>query len=774
MSSNKTYLPHFQRTMHARDLPMLARHIRSPNTSGLQRKSRRDGDMPSSIVDIVLSSPPLIDFRGKTAVYSDHSRLEILRGVYIFSVWCRLQSLRSGARRQVVLFISLQLLHNPFLVCTTMQFHLNGCKGSGDPLKLQFEGKVEPDFQTSLPEDIDVLVVGAGPAGQLLGAQLAQFPNIKTRIIEPKPGRLEQGQADGLQCRTVEIFEAFGFSERVLKEAYWVNETTFWSPTEDGKGLRRTGRIRDTEEGLSEMPHVILNQARLHDLWLDAMKWSPTRLEPSYNRQLKELTIPDDQTKPIVVTVEKVGPNGVSQLEMVRAKYVVGCDGSRSAVRRSLGLEMKGDFANQAWGVLDALVETDFPDLRLKTAIHSANEGSVLIIPREGGYLARFYIELEKLQRDERISSKNVTSKMVIDRAKRIFKPYKFEVRHIAYWSVYEVGQRLTDHFDDVPKSEREQRNPRVFIAGDACHTHSAKAGQGMNVSMNDSYNLGWKLAAVLHGVAQPQLLHTYSEERQAIAKVLIDFDREISKMFAAKPKNKGDSNDGDTVDPAVFQDYFTRQGRFMAGVETRYLPGLLTTSDTSHQDLATDFEIGTRFHSCPVLRLADAKPVQLGHVMDADGRWRIVLFGDNMHDPTDPSSPLAKSCDFLRNKLLPKYTPANADIDSVIDVRGVLPQSRKSVNISDLPEVLLPHKGKYGIQDYEKVFTDEESYGFGFGDIYRKRGVNKEKGCIIVVRPDQYISAVLPLEEKAHDMMEEFFDGFMRPQEVSNGVNGH
>ena len=655
-----------------------------------------------------------------------------------------------------------------------MQFHLNGFKGSDDPLKVQFEGEVEPNFQSSLPDDVDVLIIGAGPAGQLLGAQLARFPNITTRIIESKPGPLLQGQADGLQCRTIEIFEAFGFSEKVLKEAYWVNETTFWSPTEDGKGLRRSGRVRDTEDGLSEMPHVILNQARLHGLWLDAMKWSPTRLEPSYSRQMMDLKIPRDKHERVEVTLERLDDEYKGQKEKIRARYVVGCDGSRSGVRSSLGLEMKGDFANQAWGVMDALVVTDFPDLRLKTAIHSANDGSILIIPREGGYLARFYIELDKLQHDERIARKHITADIIIDRAQRIFKPYKFDVRHIAYWSVYEVGQRLTDHFDNVPKSQRHERDPQVFITGDACHTHSAKAGQGMNVSMNDSFNLGWKLAAVLHGIADPKLLHTYSEERQAIAKLLIDFDREFSSMFAAKPKSKADANDKDVIDPAVFQEYFTRQGRFMAGVETRYEPGLLTTKDTSYQNLATGFQIGTRFYSCQVLRLADAKPIHLGHVMEADGRWRIVLFGDNMHNPTDPSSPIARTCKFLLSKLIPKYTPPTADIDSVIDVRAVLQQSRLSINITDLPELLLPHKGKFGIQDYEKVFTDEESYGFGFGEIYKNRGINREKGCIIVVRPDQYISTVLPLADETIGVMEHFFDGFMKEQRVVEGVNGH
>ncbi|KAK4540739.1 hypothetical protein LTR36_008954 [Oleoguttula mirabilis] len=652
-----------------------------------------------------------------------------------------------------------------------MQFHLNGFKGSSDPLKLQFEGEQEPDFQSSLPEEVDVLIIGAGPAGQLLGAQLARFPNITTRIIESKSARLEQGQADGLQCRTLEIFEAFGFSERVLKEAYWVNETTFWSPTEDGKGLRRTGRIRDTEEGLSEFPHVILNQARLHDLWLDAMKWSPTRLEPSYSRTMQDMTIPKDGG-PVEVIIDRLDEAHKGETERIKAKYVIGCDGARSGVRRALGLEMKGDFANQAWGVMDALVVTDFPDLRLKTAIHSASEGSILIIPREGGYLARFYIELDKLKQDERIASKKVTAEVLIDRAQRIFSPFKFEVRHIAYWSVYEVGQRLTDHFDDVPKAEREQRSPRVFIAGDACHTHSAKAGQGMNVSMNDTYNLGWKLAAVLHGLADPKLLHTYTEERQDIAQLLIDFDREIARLFAAKPKGTAGVDDKDAIDPAVFQDYFTRQGRFMAGVETRYKPGMLTSGDTSYQHLAKGYQIGMRFQSVQVLRLADAKPVHLGHVMDADGRWRIVLFGDRS-DPTSPSSPIAKTCDFLFKHLLPQYTPPQADIDSVIDVRAVFQQARKDISISELPEILLPHKGKFGIQDYEKAFTDEESYGFGFGEIYNKREIDREEGALVVVRPDQYVSAVLPLGEAAHGVLEGFFDGFMKPQHRTKRTNG-
>lgn len=120
------------------------------------------------------------------------------------------------------------------------------------------------------------------------------------------------------------------------------------------------------------------------------------------------------------------------------------------------------------------------------------------------------------------------------------------------------IGQRLCDKFDDVPLEEVGSRVPHVFIAGDACHTHSPKAGQGMNVSMRDTFNLGWKLVSVLQGKAAPAILDTYTTERQTVAKELIDFDRTFARMFSAPPKGSPEDQ-GDGVDPKKFQEYFIR-----------------------------------------------------------------------------------------------------------------------------------------------------------------------------------------------------------------------
>jgi len=621
-----------------------------------------------------------------------------------------------------------------------VQFHLNGFR-AGDPAVVDDAGVFAPE----LPDEMDVLIVGCGPAGLTLAAQLAVFPGIVTRIVEQKAGPLLVGQADGIACRTMEMFQAFGFADRVMKEAYWVNETSFWRPDGAARGrITRSGRIQDTEDGLSEFPHVILNQARVHDFYLEVMRHAATRLTPDYGWRVVDVRVARAGTHPVTVSLERV--EGGERRE-VRAKYVVGCDGARSAVRRALGLALTGDSANQAWGVMDVLAVTDFPDIRMKAAIHSAAEGSVLIIPREGGYMVRLYIELDKLGESERIASRNVTADYLVAAAQRILRPYTLAVKEIAWWSVYDIGQRLCDRFDDATG----EAGPRVFIAGDACHTHSPKAGQGMNVSMQDGFNLGWKLAAVLRGVSGEELLRSYSDERQAIAHELIEFDRVFAKMFSAPPKDPDDpASEG--VDPQEFQQYFVQQGRFTAGTATRYRASAICGGD-EHQSLATGFVVGMRFHSAPVVRLADAKPMQLGHVIKADGRWRVFAFagaGDGVAGlcgffGDDPRSPLRR------------HRPAGSDIDAVIDVRAVFQQGHRELSIGDMPALLRPAKGRYGLIDYEKVFCADARPG---QDIFEMRGIDRARGCIVVVRPDQYVALVAPLT--AHEALAGFFAGVM------------
>jgi phenol 2-monooxygenase len=636
-----------------------------------------------------------------------------------------------------------------------MQFHLNGFR-PGDPHVCAREAAAPAS--DSLAGDVDVLIVGCGPAGLTLAAQLAAFPDIRTAIVEQKDGPLTLGQADGIACRTMEMFEAFGFVERVLKEAYWVNETVFWKPDEQQRDrIARSGRIQDTEDGLSEFPHVILNQARVHDFYLDAMRNAPAGLEPAYSRRLLDLTPGASPEDPVTARLARLDPGHDGEVEIVRARYVVGCDGARSQVRAALGMALRGDSANQAWGVMDVLAVTDFPDVRLKAVVHSANEGNILIIPREGGYLVRLYIELDKLAADERIASRSITPEHLIAAAQRILHPYTLAVKAVAWWSVYEIGQRLCDQFDDRPQDAGDDKPPRIFIAGDACHTHSPKAGQGMNVSMQDGFNLGWKLASAVRGRAAPALLRTYSDERRTVAKDLIDFDREFARMFSAPPKDPDDPQ-STGVDPAEFQRYFVQQGRFTAGTAVVYHASLIQ-AEPRWQSLATGFAIGMRFHSAPVIRLADARPVQLGHAVKADGRWRLFAFA-GAGEPFEPGSPIRTLCDFLagspRSPVV-RYTRPGEDIDAVIDVRAIFQQGCRALAAEAAPALLQPAKGRLGLRDYEKMFCPDPHGG---QDIFDLRGIDRAQGCVVVVRPDQFVAHILPLD--AHAELADFFDRFM------------
>lgn len=627
-----------------------------------------------------------------------------------------------------------------------MQFHHHGYV-SGDP-RVKPAAGVGVNRPADLPDEVDVLIVGTGPAGMLAAAQLSQFPNITTRIIERRPGRLAIGQADGIQARSVETFQAFGFAERITAEAYRITEMAFWKPDPaDHTRIVRAARAVDDEMGISEFPHLIVNQARVLDYFAEYAANSPSRLTPDYGYEFRGLEVGEGEY-PVTVTLAHASGAEEGKERVVRAKYVIGADGARSKVREAIGCHLAGDAANHAWGVMDVLAVTDFPDIRTKCAIQG-EKGSILLIPREGGFLFRMYVDLGEVDPNNKGAVRNTTIEQIIHKANEILHPYTLDVRNVAWHSVYEVGHRLTDRFDDVLPEDRGTRTPRVFITGDACHTHSAKAGQGMNVSMQDGFNLAWKLGHVLEGRSPESLLSTYSEERQVVAKNLIDFDKEWSTMMAKKPE--------EFEHPSDLEDFYVSTAEFPAGFMTQYTPSLVTGS-SAHQDLATGFPVGKRFKSAPVMRVGDTNPVHLGHHATADGRWRIYVFADAPLPGT--GSAADKFAEWLANSPESPLaaTPSDADPDAWFDVKVVYQQPHTAVDINAVPAVFKPQVGPFKLTDYEKVYATDPN-----ADIFELRGLDRG-GVVVVVRPDQYVSHVLPLTATAE--LAGFFGPLLKGQE--------
>lgn len=346
---------------------------------------------------------------------------------------------------------------------------------------------------------------------------------------------------------------------------------------------------------------------------------------------------------------------------------------------------MQGESTDSNWGVMDVYVHTDFPDIRKKAIIKSTH-GSTILIPREGDQLVRFYVEMPPSP-----SSEPWTLDHLKQRVSRILQPYCIEVVETDWWSTYSIGQRLADHFHS---------SMRVFLTGDACHTHSPKAGQGMNVSLQDGYNIGWKMGQVLTGRAPESLLETYVLERQDTAAKLIEFDRAFTKLVSSSSSSSSSdkvvtNGDHHKVATERFRDEFLAAGRYTAGLATRYPASCITRTrqpdSACDDDEAKGITIGMRFPSARVLRLSDGRPVQLAQALPSDGRWHVVVFcrrDIGSHDLHVVATNLAQC--------FQDYTPAVSDQDAVINcilVLSKLPaQHSAPLNI---PPLFCPPQGK-------------------------------------------------------------------------------
>lgn len=403
---------------------------------------------------------------------------------------------------------------------------------------------------------------------------------------------------------------------------------------------------------------------------------------------------------------------------------------------------MIGDSSDAIWGVMDIYPHTNFPDIRKKCTVRSS-AGNLLIIPREGGSLVRFYMEM---LHGSSADAKAIKLEDLHETARNILAPYEFRATETFWWSAYSIGQRLADHFS---------LENRIFLMGDSCHTHSPKAGQGMNVSLQDGYNIGWKLATVLTSRAGPDLLRTYDLERQKVAADLIAFDRHFTKLFAS-------STGEDAVSPEYFAEQFIKSGRYTAGLTATYSDSTITFADHESAALATKIVVGMRFPSAQAVRFCDAKAMQLAKVLVSDGRWRLLIFAGDIRISSNLTR-LQKLADYLRDGPVQMFTPKNADVDSFIESIVVLLGNRSQIEQEQIPEFFSPITGKWKMRDVHKTFVDDESYHSGHGHVYQTYGIDSEKGAIVIVRPDQYVSRIVSFENM--ESIGKFFEGWALPQ---------
>ncbi|KAJ5664414.1 hypothetical protein N7507_005145 [Penicillium longicatenatum] len=624
--------------------------------------------------------------------------------------------------------------------------------------------------------ETDVIILGAGPSGLMAAYWMARY-GIRTRIVDKRPTKVFTGHADGIRMRTLEIFDSMGIYHKVDYEGHSIVEPGFWVPGPEGK-LIRQGPITPAQVLLSPYHHMVLSQARIERFVLDSIReHSDIEVERGVLAESFEYDETSDTKYPITVTLRHSGsekditiPGDLEAREweyltrrkrsagkeIVKAKYIIGCDGAHSWTRKQLDIPFEGASTEHIWGVIDVVPLSDFPDIRRLGTVTST-EGTILVIPRERK-LVRFYVPVH-VANDEtdktRFDRSTITPEKIKARVQAILAPYTFDFEIIDWWTAYQIGQRIAPTF---------AKGDHAFLAGDAVHTHSPKVGLGMNVSMQDGFNIGWKIALVVAGVADPAILKTYNDERHRIAELLLEFDKVWSSYFTAetKPPSPGDGP-GKTENMIKAVEEFQN---FADGFQAFYGHSPLVCKESEHEGPACAINLvpGERVPSAKLRQPADSTVKWSMGIMKSDGPFRLVVLAGDIRDEkqkarVDALGSWLQGLD-ERPSILTRYASIPGRFD-IVDTLTIHSAPWTEVEFFDFPESLRPFDPLMGWA-YDKIWCDDPVVWDKEcdGKAYERWGVDRIRGAMFILRPDQYVGWVGELEDV--EGVTRYLDGFL------------
>lgn len=397
-----------------------------------------------------------------------------------------------------------------------------------------------------------------------------------------------------------------------------------------------------------------------------------------------------------------------------------------------------------------------------------------MVIPREAN-MVRLYIQIASSTEKDWHPRRTATAEEVQAAAKKILKPYWIEWDRIEWFSVYPIGQGIADRYT---------LDERVFMGGDACHTHSPKAGQGMNTAFLDAQNLAWKIHHVESGFAQRSTLKTYESERKHVAERLLDFDQQYAKLFSQRQPTAQEVGQAaqhgkdDQPEDSEFIKMFKSSCEFTSGYGVAYTENVLNWSPShpaqsplflSESQGTTRLRTGRILHNATVTRVVDANEVHLEQEIPLNGAWRIYLFGGV---PARTRRAIADFASNLRKKTSFYSAFPRPDLDRVSYHERHNPDShfytlatifnarRADIEIRQhLPDVL----ARYGDHVYADDVWDQR-VPKAAAAAHAKMGLSEEEGGVVVVRPDGYVGCVVKLVEGSGtvDALNQYFGAFL------------
>lgn len=347
----------------------------------------------------------------------------------------------------------------------------------------------------------DIIIIGAGPTGLMVAAQLTRY-GIDFIIIDSKDGPTEQSRAIAVTARSLEIYQQMGLSDEVVKRGEKLESFNIYSNGkrkaelkigEIGTGLSDFNFLLAFEQNKNE--HLLYEYLQQHN---KKVNWHTEFVSLKDNPNLVEVTAKHN-----------------NQTQVFNAKYAIACDGAKSPIRHQLQFKFEGGTYENKFFVADVIMNWNVEHHRL--LVCPSDKNFCAFFPLQG---KNYYRVLGTLPR-QFFNKQDVAFEDIEKVVKQIAK-IDITFEKVNWFSVYLLHHRAVNVF----------RKGNVFLAGDSAHIHSPAGGQGMNTGLQDAYNISWKLAFVLKGYANPTILDTYNEERLPFAKWLLKFtDRAFSMM---------------------------------------------------------------------------------------------------------------------------------------------------------------------------------------------------------------------------------------------------
>lgn len=577
--------------------------------------------------------------------------------------------------------------------------------------------------------------------GLLTALQLQSF-GITTLVIEatPKSAQDTYGRAITLYPRTSELLDQLSLADVLAQECFACRETVSY----DAEGREVMGRGWSFMESMSgddpdEIGGMSQKNGHTRDIqgktgkagpwtqWGFALVLRQKYQEEIFRRRLKELggtlvteaesfgiEVLNDVQYKVSVRVRDI-KTGMEH--MVRCKYLVGADGGSSFVRRALNIPFDGEKTMDQWVRIDGIVETNMPRTRVYGALESPTHGNVLWAALDRGATRIGFAYTAERQKAYPV----FTQEAAVSEAIAAVKPFELKFNEVHWYTVYTVGQKIARHF---------YIKDACFLAGDAAHTHSSGAAQGMNTGIHDAVNLSWKLALVLRGTAEAEILYTYESERLPNVQKLINYDKDISRLMTMQLPQ------GWTGDPAadpneILGHVMADAASFTSGLSIGYDCNAL---NVNYSNASSVLLPGQRAPDAILVKPGTFESTRIHSQLPNIAVFHVIVFVGLTKHTSAEFSVLAKA-----------HSEVTLPGSSVISWLTIIGEAGPSA-----------YEMLGNIMPLGKVFYDPNHLA------HRRYGIDITKGGLCVVRPDGWIGTILGLDQRAMSRLGEYFGRFL------------